>query len=404
MKILLTSPDHWNYPLPYHIAPQRVARALIRAGHELFNIDLYDDGWGIPPNPPNKVFSKPWGKSIHALVDDYHQTVKNTITTFKPDLVYSLGWLGTKDVMIFEETGIPFGLHRADPYWKPEHLPPKSHLKFHDRANFMTFNEGQAWNYYRLNGLGEKAHLLNHAVDPELAPSLEEVKRTEKKYLCSTIMGGEDPPRIDELIEKYYMATDYFPDQLFIGAGGIGKSFKWKLDELRRRVPNDQSQTHTPEETKHHGRFFNMTKLFHHYCETFPNKTNYHLLCHRAVHQTYSQSYYGFTPWGDYLRTGILGEYNTKTFGTKTFEMGGSGAAMLSCHIADIEEVVIDGKTGFITHSTEDTGNAFQYAIDNPEEVRKMGIEAWKDIHKRHSWDVRYRDVLIPIFKDLGLI
>jgi len=65
---------------------------------------------------------------------------------------------------------------------------------------------------------------------------------------------------------------------------------------------------------------------------------------------------------------------------------------------------VIDGKTGFITHNTKETEDAFQYAIDNPDAVRKMGEEAWKDIHKRHSWDVRYRDVLVPIFKELGLM
>ncbi len=414
MRILLTSPDHWNYPLPYHIAPQRIARALTRAGHELFNIDLYEEVWGVPPHPPNQVFQTPWGPSVHSLgsaapsrpdlIRDYLNQIEAAINEFKPDLIYFLGHLGAGDIPLAQKAGIPFGLHRADPYWKPEHLPRPSNLKFHARADFMTFNEGQAWNYFKQNGLGDKAWLLNHAIDPYLAPTLQEVQRTEKRYLCTTVMGGEDPPRISELIEKYYMATDAFPDQLFIGAGGIGKSFRWKLDELRRKVPNDQSQPHTPEETVYHGRAFNMTKLFHYYCDNFPSKTNYHLLCHKAVHQLYSEGLYAFTPWGDYLRTGILGEYNTKTFGTKTFEMGGSGAAMLSCHIADIEEVVIDGKTGFITHSTKETEEAFQYAIDNPDAVRKMGEEAWRDIHKRHSWDVRYREVLVPIFKDIGVM
>jgi len=404
MKVLLTSPDAWNSPLPYHIAPQRIARALIRAGHELFNIDLYDDGIGIPPNPPNKVFQTPWGNSIHVLVKNYREAVEQAVSDFKPDLIYVFGYAARTDTAFFRRFRIPFGIHRADPYWKASFIPSREALQVWRQIDFVTLNEGQPWNHARLNGLEDKVHLLNHAIDPELAPTLKEVQRIDKRYLCSTVMGGEDPPRIDELIENYYMATDPFPDQLFIGAGGIGASFKWKLDELHRRVPNDQSRTHKPEETKFHGKFFNMTKLFHHYCETFPNKTNYHLLCHRAVHQLYSQSYYGFTPWGDYLRTGILGEYNTRTFGTKTFEIGGSGAAMLSCHIADIEEVVKDGKTGFITHRTEDTKAAFQYAIDNPKEVRKMGEEAWKDIHERHSWDVRYRDVLAPIFRNLGLI
>jgi len=337
-------------------------------------------------------------------VKNYREILGTTIEEYKPDLIYLFGWLTSEDIFGIEKTGIPFGLHRADPYWKPAYLPADWSIKLFKTADFMTFNEGQAWNYCRLKGLGEKAHLLNHAVDPELAPPLEEVRRTDKHYLCSTVMGGEDPPRLDELIEKYYMATDDFPNHLFIGAGGIGKSMMWKIDEQGRKVPNDFSPSHSQEETRFHGKTFNMSKMFHFQCLTFLNKTNSQLLCHEAVHHLYSQSYYGFTPWGDYLRVGILGKYNTKTFGTKTFEIGGSGAAMLSCHIADIEDVVKDGKTGFITHSTEDTKDAFQYAIDNPKEVRKMGEEAWKDLHKRHSWDVRYRDVLVPIFKDLGLL
>jgi len=257
--------------------------------------------------------------------------------------------------------------------------------------DFMTCNEGQAWNYLHQHGMEGKIHLLNHAIDPELAPPLG----AEKRYLCSTVMGGEDPPRMEDTTLYYYEVADLFPEQVFIAGGGLWRNMKWLLDENNMKQP----YTPSPGTPKH-----NITKIHDNDCETLPYKLNPGVLCHKFIHRLYSQSYYGFTPWGAYLREGRQAAYNTRTFGTKTFEMGGSGAAMLSTWIHDIEEVIIDGKTGFVLRSPEDTRNAFQYAIDNPDEVRKMGGEAYRDIHKRHSWDVRYRDVLVPIFKDLGLI
>lgn len=396
MRILLTSPDPWNSPIPYYIAPQRIARALTRAGHTLFNLDLYGDPYstaGLPPDPPNITFQTRWGLSTHTKEEDYFKNLRETTVWFKPDLAYVFGWKNNrKEVAFFKERGIAVGLHRADPYWFVSKgnvvYPSKGTIQNFKEADFFTLNEGQAWNYLRQNGLEDKAHLLSHAIDPELAPPLGE----EKRFLCSTVMGGEDPPRMSDLINYYYQVANRFPNQLFIGGGGIWKNMKWQLSRKgKQRVYDDKGQ-------------FNITKICDFNCETFPKKQNPSVLCHKFIHRLYSQSYYGFTPWGWYLREGPQSEYNMRTFGTKIFEMGGSGAAMLSCWVHNIEEVVTDGKTGFILRSPEDTEKAFQYAVDNPKEVRRMGEEAYRDVHKRHSWDVRYRDILVPIFKDLGLM
>lgn len=402
MRILLASPDPWNHPLPYHIAPQRIARALTRARHILFNLDIYDDPYsssGLPPNHPNRVFPTKWGLSLHTEKKRYFEWLQTITDWFKPDLVYLFGWQNYDGVMKFlNERGVAIGLHRADPYWfAPDGkvvYPAKGAIQNFRKASYFTTNEGQAWNYLRQHGLEDKVHLLSHAIDPALAPSLEILHKTEKKFMCSTVMGGEDPYRREDLVRCYYQATNAFPEQTFVCGGGLWKSLKWRLNKEGEKQPYDAKDEEC----------FNLTKIYDFDCETFPEKQNPAVLCHKFIHQLYSRSYYGFTPWGEYLRTGPQSEYNVRTFGTKTTEMGGSGAAMLSCRIQNIDEIVTEGKTGFVVDSVKDSENAFQYAVDNPKAVKKMGEAAWKDIHKRHSWDVRYREVLLPIFRDLGLI
>lgn len=394
MKILFAAPDPWAHPIPYHIAPQRIVRACIRAGHTAFNLDRYGEPYssvGLPPKDPNIVYESPLGFSTHATQERYLIMFEHVVKWFNPDLIYLFGLFGagTCERSLAITQGIPLGIHKADPCWDEGLFPPKGDIRIYQKVDFITCNEGQMWNYLTQHGVNN-AYLLSHAIDPELAPPIN----AEKRFLCSTVMGGEDPYRMNDLIDCYYKATDAFSEQTFISGGGVWNHMKWALN---RKGEKRRYDALSPP-------IYNITKIHDYNCQTMPTKISPGILCHPFIHRLYSQSYYGFIPWGDYLRTGMLGKYNTRTFGTKTFEMGGSGAAMLSCRIADIEEVIIDGKTGFITDSTEDTVNAFQYAIDNPDVVKKMGEEAYRDIHKRHSWDVRYRDVLKPIFKELGLV
>lgn len=425
MKVLISAPDPWNHPIPYYMASLRIARALARAGHEVFGLDGYDDPYrssGLPPVPPNKIFQTSWGSALHARRGEYPKELREVVQRFKPDLVYMVGWLDlASELSYVKGKDIPVGLHRADPYFYAPggavQYPSKPVIALFNLADFFTCNEGQAWNYLRLHGMEGKVHLLLHAVDPELAPSLEEVQKGPKQFLCSTVGGGEDPYRRIEQLKYFYQWTDQFPDQTFIAGGGLWKAQTFKTDETGNKSLYN-SEPYAPDELKRSdtvystdddvkvfsNRIFSVTRMFEHNCETFPEKMSPEVLCHRFIHRLYAKSYYGFTPYGWYLIEGPQSEFNTKTFGTKITEQGGSGAAMIANRIRDLEMYIIDGKTGFILEKPEGTKEAFQYAIDNPEEVRRMGENAYEHIHKNHSWDNRYREVLVPIFRDLGLI
>lgn len=426
MKILLTAPDAWLHPIPYHMAPKRIARTLSRAGHELYCIDVYGDPYrsiGCQTHAPNTPFHNGRWTSVHTILDRYFEVLNETCRRFKPDVAYVFGWNNSEIIMrFFKEQGIPFGFHRADPFFYAVNgkvvYPSRHVVETYGKADFFTFNEGQAWNYMRTNGLGEKAHLLSHAVDPELAPTRDEVVNADKRYLCSMVMGGEDAYRRMEFIKYYYQWTDLFPDEVFVSGGGTWKGMKWMFDANGNRAVNGSSQPYVDEELKPSDlihstqedvtqlsrRLFNVTKAMDYNCETMPTKKNDSVLCHQFIHRLYRDSLYGFTPYGWYITHGPQSEYQTGPLGTKTTEMGGSGAAMIANWISGVDVLIQDGKTGFIFEKPEDARDAFQYAVDNRDEVRKMGLNAYDYIHKHHSWDVRYRDVLLPIFKDLGLM
>jgi glycosyltransferase involved in cell wall biosynthesis len=420
MKILIAAPGPWNTPIPYHIAPQRIARALTRAGHTVYNFDLYGDPYrtaGPPPNKPDIPFLTPWGVSMHSSYKKYFDNMRKTTDEFNPDLAYLFGILKFNlEMNLFSSRKIPVGFHQADPYWG--RFPSKTDINYYNMMDFMTCNEGQAWNYLRQHGMKDKVRLLSHAIDPELAPTREEVVKTDKKYLCSMVMGGEDPYRKLEFLEYYYQWTDEFPEENFVSGGGTHHSMKWKMNKLGDRILNDASKPYSDEDLrpskimhstienvkKHSNRVFNVTKALDYNCKTMPTKENDAVLCHRFIHKLYSQSYYGFTPYGWYITHGPQSKYQVGPLGTKTTEMGGCGAAMIANWVNDIDILIQDGKTGFIFEKPEDARDAFQYAIDNPDDVRKMGLNAYDHIHRYHSWDVRYRDVLVPIFRELGLI
>ena len=421
----MAAPDAWLHPVPYHMAPKRVARTLSRAGHELYCVDMYGDPYrtiGPQPEPPNIPFNNGRWTSIHAEPDTYIDTLMKASDSFKPDLAYVFGWHNSQWITnFFKERKTPLGLHRADPFFFAKGgkvmYPPRHVVESYREAGFFTFNEGQAWNYMRQHGLGDKARLLSHAVDPELAPTREEVVNSEKRYMCSMVMGGEDPYRKLEFLKYYYQWTDLFPSEVFVSGGGTWSAMKWMMDENGNRVPygsrpysvedlNPSDIMHSTKEdvAEFSGRCFNVTKAMDYNCETMPTKVNDTVLCHEFIHRLYRDSFYGFTPYGWYITHGPQSEYQVGPLGTKTTEMGGSGAAMIANWINDVDILIQDGKTGFVFEKPGDAVDAFQYAVDNPGDVRKMGLNAYDFIHKHHSWDVRYREVLLPIFRELGLM
>lgn len=383
------------------IAPMRIIRALKRHGHFITLINWADQR--IPKETLKEgVTEHSWGTCYTYDIDEMIRQLLRTINNWKPDLIYSMGTthIGIL-IKVCKQYKIPLGLHGGDPYYAK--YPNISLIDYARQCDFITMNEGQAWNYINCTypDLKSKCYLLNHAIDPELAPTLEEVEKCEKKYICS-IVGGDDRIRRRELLLYFYQWTDKFPEYKF-GTGGSmtkGATQPYLKEDLVRVLPNLpawNTTTFTDEEiVQFTGKKFNLTWI--------PNDLVYPLgLSHKAVHELYTSSYFGFCPYGHYLCKGWQSEYNVLTFGTKSLEMIGSGAGLIANRIKDIEKIIIHGKTGWILDKPEDGYKALKWAIDNPKDAKQMGIEAYKFAHKYHSWNNRYFDVLVPIFKKLGL-
>jgi len=384
------------------IAPLRIARAYHRHGHEVRMINWADDR--IPSSAIGaESDGLSWGHCYTLPLDRMISVFIEQIDGWKPDIVYAMGTTHIDTLIkLCKKYSIPIGLHVGDPYYAS--YPTQGIIDIYDKMSFITFNEGQAYNYVRTvySYLADKCWLLNHAIDPELAPSENQLKLLEKKYICACV-GGDDRIRRRELIQYYYQWTNSFSNHQFVVGGSLYKGFKgatYTTQDLDSKV-NDGHQkwnhtTFTDEEVKlYTEKAFNIIHI--------PNDLPYPLgLSHPATHLLYAQSYYGFTPYGHYLREGSQSQYNMMTFGTKITEMGGSGAAMIANRIHDIDVLIKHGETGWILENPEDTLKAFKFAIEHPKDARQMGINAYKYIHKYHNWDLRYETVLVPIFRKLG--
>lgn len=379
------------------IAPLRIARACARHEDEVMMI-----GWAdhrVSPDVLKEGRSKEkWGVNYSLKLEEMLPELEKQIEEFKPDLVYSMGTGSIWNLyQMCKKYKIPLGLHIGDPYYAE--YPNKDLLDIYEKMNFITANEGQAWNYIITvrPKISHKCHLLLHAIDPELAPTLEEVKNTQKKFICSSV-GGDDRIRRRELLLYYYQWTNSFPDHKF-AVGGSLKYTPYAYTELDPKVIDGKHWNKTEftvEEAKKLSDIqFNL--FFREHDLTYPLG-----LSHKAVHKLYSESFYGFTPYGRYIVDGRVSKYNTKTFGTKIFEMMGSGSAIIANDIADLDMIIKDDETGFILKKPEDALKAFKLAVDSPDKVRQMGLNAYNFAHKFHSWNNRYEEVLLPIFKQLG--
>ncbi len=397
MKILIfgTSAMVMSYSF---IAPLRVARACARHGDEIMMIGWLDNR--ISPNVLKEGRTEEkWGISYTLKLEEMIPELNKQIEEFKPDVVYSMGtgsiW---KLYQICKKYGIPLGLHIGDPYYAT--YPTPDLLDIYGLMDFISFNEGQAWNYVRTirPAIANKCHLLLHAIDPELSPTLKEVQKANKKYICACV-GGDDRIRRRELILYYYQWTNNFPNSKFAIGGSLANK-KYTYEQLDPKVKDGKFWNHTAltveEATKFTDKEFNLTFI--------DNDLTYPLgLSHPAVHKLYSESFYSFTPYGRYIVDGRVSKYNTMTYGTKIFEQMGSGSAIIANDIADLDMIIKDGETGFILKTPEDAYKAFKLAIEEPDKVRQMGIQAYHFAHKFHSWDNRYLEILCPIFKKLGI-
>ena len=397
MKILIYGTSAMKHSYSF-IAPLRIARACARHGDEVMMIDWADDRIQLDILKIGYKEHK-WGVSYTLPLEQMLPELENQIQEFKPDLIYSMGTGQLWRVrQICKKYGIPLGLHIGDPYYA--NYPDPNLLDMYQFMDFLTFNEGQAWNYVKTFRplIANKCHLLSHAIDPELCPTLKEIQQAQKKYICACV-GGDDRIRRRELILYYYQWSNSFPDSNFAIGGSLTHT-KYKYEELDPTIKDKNFWNHTEltkeEAKKFTDKQFNLTFI--------SNDLTYPLgLSHPAVHKLYSESFYSFTPYGKYIVDGRVSKYNTMTYGTKIFEQMGSGSAIIANRIADLDMIIKHGENGFILEKPEDTYKVFKLAIDNPEKVRQMGLNAYNFAHQYHSWDNRYNEVLLPIFKQLGI-
>ena len=380
------------------IAPLRIARTCKRNGDDVMMIEWLD---GRVSQEDLKEGRKEhsWGVSYTLKLQDMFPELEKQIQEFKPDVVYSMGTGMLFNIRnLCKRHSIPLGLLVGDPYYA--NYPDSNLLDLYQMMTFLTFNEGQAYNYVRSvrPKMADKCYLLNHAIDPELAPTREEVINTQKKYICA-VVGGDDRIRRRELLLYYFQWTNNFPNEKFAIGGSIAKS-KYEYDDLNPLIKDGSSWNHT-EFTEEEARKFT-DKQFN--LDFIPNDLTYPLgLSHPAVHKLYCDSFYSFTPYGRYIVDGRVSAYNTMTYGTKIFEQIGAGSAVIANNIKDLDMIIKDGETGFILKKPEDALKAFQLAVDDPDKVKQMGLNAYDLAHKHHTWDNRYLDILLPIFKKLGI-
>ena len=398
MKILIYGASAMKYSHSF-IAPLRIARVCARYGNEVRMIDWEDDridsDYMISGQEEHK-WGYSWTYPLHKMLE----TLIDQIEEWKPDVIYSMGTTQIQSLIrLCSKYQIPLGLHVGDPYFAS--FPDENVTNHYKQCNFLTFNEGQAWNYIKqtIPSIADKCYLLNHAIDPELSPSWKEVQKINKRYICSCV-GGDDRIRRRELVLYYYQWTNKFLDKSFGVGGSLGGVNPYLKNDLSSKVKDKFAWNHTTftdnETEKFKGVKFNITKI--------DNDLPYPLgMSHEAVHKLYSESYYGFTPYGYYLCNGTQSQYNTMTFGTKIFEQMGVGCAIISNYIKDIDHIIKQGETGFILHKPEDALEAFKLAIEKPEEVRQMGLNAYKLAHEKHSWNNRYEQVLKKTFIKLGI-
>lgn len=387
--------------MPSIIAPLRLARAFHRCGHEVVGIQgehEWFDG--------NQQQLEPWGVCLTGPTDNVVNTTKNVAKEFNPDLIFVCGDpYNHAFPPIAKEFGALSSLYVPDPYY--QYFPNAATIQTYEQYDLIFASEGHASNYLRAhsNILSEKTYELNHAYDPQLGPSDEYLKESEKKYLAS-ICAGLEVRRHGELIRMFYLPSLSFPDH-FIVAGSLG-------DRFPNHIMSDENSSCTQQEIDKYSDFkFNVKCLSEplkkplsgskagvvHWDELSNKYIPWHGggLSHRNVHKMYADSYVGFNPFGSYL---YASEYGYKTYGTKLTEMMGSSAAVLCNNIPGIGHYIDDWKTGWVIPNDIPPGeqtnlatDRYQYAVDNPEEVIKMGINARNFILKNHTWDHRIHDI-----------
>lgn len=385
--------------MPSQIAPLRLMRAFHAEG---WNVLCCQSEHLWLPKKEQGIYKYPWGDCCTVPESELLPAIDQILENVpKPDLFIVANTINSSYYDLAEKHDLIIAPFQSDPYYAG--YPSKDGIEAQfGRADLILFNEGNPVNYIKEihPEIGEKCHIVNHALDLTIAPTDEEVKNSEKEFLVS-ICSGLELQRHKQFMRLFYFPSLKFPDQKFGVAGSLDVRFK-------RETMEDPKVGLTDEEVVKYSDY------------TFPSikpqseplknplagsaagvehwnpKTERYEqwfgggLSWERTHQLYNNSYYGFNAYGDYL---TKNPYSYKMFGTKIFEQLGSSAACITNRIGGIEELVQDGKTGFIVETEKEAIDAYQYGVDNPESVRKMGLAARKNILENHTWNHRVRQI-----------
>lgn len=400
MKILVLEGCTWDITMPSNIDTTRITRAMNEVGHEVIGIDVVNEehGWDygcfhLPDNwkdgfitnketEVRKKYHKRWGVCHHVKSSSSVKSVaQNIIKEEEPDIVFGFADGVIREVASYaKQMGAKVGVFLPDVYYQglPHPSIGETYNMFYD---FVASNEGMNIEYLKTVGVDEeRLFLMLHAFDPSLAPSTKEIENAHKDYIISFV-GCDSTNRRMALIEYFYEPTLSYPNKRFLVAGmPVGYT-----EERLKQLDNHGDPSVPIGKITRWARDYNLTCL---------ENTNIHGIYHDEVHGVYKNSFYGFHPFGDYLTTGFLSQYVRYTYKTGPFERMGGGSALLANNITDLDLLIKDGKTGFILNSQQDTIDAIQYAIDNPEEVKQMGLNARKLMLDKHTYVHRVNDLI----------
>lgn len=283
--------------------------------------------------------------SVVGSLEDLRNEINKQMKEWKPDVVHSSYY----DLYLIElkekYTDVKIGFTCAEP-GRPEGDIVLNSGKYNYLLNdftdlfllvdYVLFTQGD---YMKKNERLEKSknlHYIAHQYDPLYVPTEEELIGIEKKLLVSYY--GALEVELKKLIfkELFFRPSIHFPLKF-----SSNLSRESLLDKYKDCI---------------------VVSPF---------------LPHSKLYQAYSKSFYGLQIFGwDSARL---------SYGAKPMEQAASGCATLIQKNPDVEDVVIHGKTGFVVETAQDVIEACELAINNPDEVREMGLRAKRFIEEKYG-------------------
>lgn len=294
-----------------------------------------------------KKLTLPYGINCYVVgsPDDLKKEVHKQIKEWKPDVVHSSYY----DLFLIElkeeYPDIKTGFTCAEP-GRPEgdivlNSGKYDYLlnKFTDLfllVDYVLFTQGDYMERSEHLKNSRNLHYIAHQYDPLYIPTEEELIEIEKNLLVSCYGALELELKKRVFKELFFKPSAHFPLKF-----SSNLSRDSLLDEYKDCVVISP------------------------------------FLPHSKLYSAYSKSFYGLQIFGwDSARF---------SYGAKPIEQAASGCAILIQKNPDVEDVVIHGKTGFVVENAQDVIEACELAINNPDEVREMGLRAKSFIEEKYG-------------------